>query len=108
MNFVYFAATAADTAVDIHMRLQTCTQLWLSVYHFCASAPLPEVSVAWAHCIESHAPRMCAMLPWLLTLSCTDLLQVYSFGVTVWQIMERKRPFEGLEPYQVGPSCNVN
>lgn len=29
------------------------------------------------------------------------LLQVYSFGVTVWQIMERKRPFEGLEPYQV-------
>lgn len=28
-------------------------------------------------------------------------VQVYSFGVTVWQIMERKRPFEGLEPYQV-------
>lgn len=28
-------------------------------------------------------------------------MQVYSFGVTVWQIMERKRPFEGLEPYQV-------
>ena len=29
------------------------------------------------------------------------LLQVYSFGVTLWQILERKRPFEGMEPYQV-------
>ncbi|KAL3160650.1 hypothetical protein ABBQ32_010571 [Trebouxia sp. C0010 RCD-2024] len=26
---------------------------------------------------------------------------VYSFGVTLWQILERKRPFEGMEPYQV-------
>jgi hypothetical protein len=28
-------------------------------------------------------------------------LQVYSFGVTLWQILERKRPFEGMEAYQV-------
>ncbi|DBA89209.1 hypothetical protein WJX77_000076 [Trebouxia sp. C0004] len=26
---------------------------------------------------------------------------VYSFGVTLWQILERKRPFEGMEAYQV-------
>lgn len=48
-----------------------------------------------------------ATLSWLLTLSCAGVVQVYSFGVTVWQIMERKRPFEGLEPYQVGPACYV-
>ena len=39
-----------------------------------------------------------------LPVRCIGMLQVYSFGVTVWQIMERKRPFEGLEPYQVSTS----
>lgn len=34
-------------------------------------------------------------------ITVSNVLQVYSFGVTLWQIMERKRPFEGLEPYQV-------
>ncbi len=31
-------------------------------------------------------------------LSC---LQVYSFGVTLWEILERKRLFEGMEASQV-------
>lgn len=38
----------------------------------------------------------------VLQQSCGLLLQVYSFGVTLWQILERKRPFEGMEPYQAG------
>ena len=28
-------------------------------------------------------------------------LQVYSFGVTLWEILEKKRPFDGLEGFQI-------
>ena len=38
------------------------------------------------------------------SLTKSVLPQVYSFGVTLWQILERKRPFEGMEPYQVDHS----
>jgi serine/threonine protein kinase len=26
---------------------------------------------------------------------------VYSFGVTLWELLERKRPYKGLDPYQI-------
>ena len=28
-------------------------------------------------------------------------LQVYSFGVTLWELMERKRPFAGYDGFQI-------
>lgn len=26
---------------------------------------------------------------------------VYSFGVTLWELLERKRPYKGMDPYQI-------
>ena len=26
---------------------------------------------------------------------------MYSFGVTLWELLERKRPYKGLDPYQI-------
>jgi hypothetical protein len=31
----------------------------------------------------------------------TCCVQVYSFGVTLWEIMERKRPFAGMDGFQI-------
>lgn len=35
---------------------------------------------------------------------------VYSFGVTLWELLERKRPYKGMDPYQIQvppPSASV-
>ena len=29
---------------------------------------------------------------------------VYSFGVTLWELLERKRPYKGMDPYQIQAS----
>lgn len=34
-------------------------------------------------------------------LVCCGSPQVYSFGVTLWEIMERKRPFGGMDGFQI-------
>lgn len=26
---------------------------------------------------------------------------MYSFGVTLWELLERKRPYKGMDPYQI-------
>ena len=41
----------------------------------------------------------------LIAGACTRvkvlLRQVYSFGVTLWEILEKRRPFDGLEGFQI-------
>ena len=33
---------------------------------------------------------------------------VYSFGVTLWELLERKRPYKGMDPYQIQASPRIN
>ena len=30
---------------------------------------------------------------------------MYSFGVTLWELLERKRPYKGMDPYQIQVSA---
>lgn len=44
-------------------------------------------------CRDRWRPALCPPL--------TCRVQVYSFGVTLWEIMERKRPFAGMDGFQI-------
>ena len=39
------------------------------------------------------------MCPWCLQAD------IYSFGVTLWEVLERKRPYKGMDPYQIQVRC---
>lgn len=30
---------------------------------------------------------------------------VYSFGVTLWELLERRRPYKGMDSYQIQVCC---
>ncbi len=36
-----------------------------------------------------------------MTAKIAAQADVYSFGVTLWELLERKRPYKGMDPYQI-------
>lgn len=75
------------------------------------SLPAGRGTVLWSRCRALYPTPQRAPFPTPSELFVLSPQQVYSFGVTLFEIMERRRPFAGMDGFQiqtqVGGFCRV-